>query len=555
MPMDGLTIGAVVYELNNLLSGARIDKINQPETDELHILTRNNGQNYKLLLCSNANFARLNITEISKPNPTTPSSFCMLLRKHLTGAKINRIEQVLNERIIIIFFDCLNDFNEHVVKKIIIEIMGKHSNIIFTDENGRIFDSIKRVNSLMSRVRLIQPGNFYVLPPSQDKINPFEQDVFDEISARIIADKYMGISRQSAEEIAYRLNYDSNAFKNYLKLFENKDFTPVVLKNENNEPVDFFSVVQQRFLPEYQIVCNSISQAIDDYYLLKDKVQRINEKSHGLKVKLNNLLEKAQKKKAIQLEKQVECSDVEKYRIYGELITANIYLIKKGVSEVTVNNYYENNSPITIPLDKTISPSSNAQKYFKQYNKLKTALRLLDSQMKETDDEIYLITCLIEDLEKCEDETDINDIRQQLINFGYIKPVKTKDKPKESKPMHFVSSSGIDIFVGKNNVQNDYLTMKFAKSDDLWLHAKDVHGSHVIVKSFNPDDKTIEEAAHLAAYYSKAKNSSGVAVDATKRKFIKKPVSSLPGKVIYTNQTTFYITPSKEIVEKIKRQR
>ncbi len=555
MPMDGLTIGATVFELNSLLQGARIDKINQPENDELHILTRNNGNNYKLLLCSNANFARLNITEISKTNPSTPTNFCMLLRKHLTGAKINRFEQISNERIVIIYFDCLNDFSEPVTKKIILEIMGKHSNIIFTDENNRIYDSIKRVNSLMSRVRLIQPGIEYVLPPSQDKLNPFEQESFEETSARIIADKYMGISRQSAEEIAYRYNYDVNAFKNYLKLFLDKDFTPVVLKSENGEPVDFYAVYQQRFLPENQVVCPSISQAIDDYYILKDRTQRINERAHGLRIKLNNLLDKAQKKKAQQEEKKVECSDIEKYRIYGELITANIYLIKKGASEVTVLNYYDNNSPISIPLDKTVSASANAQKYFKQYNKLKTALRLLSGQMKETNEEIEFITSLLEGLEMCEDETDINDIRQELVKFGYIKPVKTKEKPKESKPMHFISSTGIDIFVGKNNTQNDYLTMKFAQANELWLHTKDIHGSHVIVKSNEPDENTIEEAAHLAAYYSKAKESSLVPVDATKRKYIKKPASSLPGKVIYTNQTTYYVTPTKEQIDKIKRQR
>lgn len=554
MPMDGLTIGATVFELNSLLQGARIDKINQPENDELHILTRNNGHNYKLLLCSNANFARLNITEISKTNPTSPSSFCMLLRKHLTGAKINRFEQISNERIVVIYFDCLNDFHEPVTKKIIVEIMGKHSNIIFTDEFNRIYDSIKRVNSLMSRVRLVQPGIEYTFPPSQDKINPFENNCFEETSARIIADKYMGISRQSAEEIAYRYNYDKNAFKNYLKLFIDKDFTPVVLKNENGEPVDFYAVFQQRFLPQNQVVCASISQAIDDYYILKDRVQRLNERAHGLRIKLNNLLDKAQKKKAQQEEKQIECSDIEKYRIFGELITANIYLIKKGANEVTVLNYYDNNSPITIPLDNTISPSANAQKYFKQYNKLKTALRLLSGQMQETNEEIEFISSLLESLELCEDESDINDIRQELIKFSYIKPIKTKEKPKESKPMHFISSTGIDIFVGKNNTQNDYLTMKFAQSNELWLHCKDIHGSHVIIKSSEPDDKTIEEAALLAAYYSKAKDSSLVPVDATKRKYVKKPASSLPGKVIYTNQTTYYVTPSKEQIDKIKRQ-
>ncbi len=552
MPMDGLTIKATVFELNNCLCCARVDKINQPENDELHILLRNNGRNYKLLLCSNANFARINITEITKPNPTTPTSFCMLLRKHLAGAKINRFEQISNERIVTIFFDCLNDFSEPVTKKIIIEIMGKHSNIIFLDENNRIFDSIKHVNSLMSRVRIIQPGLQYVLPPSQDKINPFQQKNFEETSARIIADKYMGVSRQSAEEIAYRYNYDINAFKNYLNLFEENEYTPVVLKNENGEPVDFYPIFQQRFLPQNQVVCASISEAIDDYYILKDRVQRINERAHGLRIKLNNLLEKAQKKKAQQEEKKIECSDIEKYRIYGELITANIYLIKKGATEITVLNYYDNNQ-LTIPLDNTISPSSNAQKYFKQYNKLKTALKLLSSQMFETDKEIDFISSQLNNLEKCENESDINEIRQELVNFGYIKTQKTKDKPVESKPMHYISTNGIDIYVGKSNLQNDRLTMKEAASDDLWLHTKDIHGSHVIVKSNNPDNKTIEEAALLAAYYSKAKNSSLVPVDATKRKYIKKPASSMPGKVTYTNQTTYYVTPTEDKIKLIRK--
>ncbi len=555
MPMDGLTIGAVVYELNNCLVGARVDKINQPEDDEVHFLVRNNGKNYKLLLCSNASFARLNITEITKPNPITPTNFCMLLRKHLTNARISSFKQFKNERIIIIYFDCLNDFNETVTKKIILEIMGKHSNIILLNENNKIFDSIKRVNSLMSRVRLVQPGIEYTLPPDQGKSDPFEgSSESTALTARIISDKYMGISRQAAEEITHRCQTNPNAFENYIKLYENHTFSPVLLVDENDEPIDFYAVEQKRFMPDFQKKCSTISEAIDRYFFLKDRIQRIKERSHGIKLKINNLLEKAKKKKAQYYEKFLECSDMEKYRIWGELLTANIYLVKKGAKEVTVQNYYDNMSPLSIPLDNTFSPSANAQKYFKYYNKLKTASKLLTGQMNDNEKEISFLTELLEDIEKCENEDDLSDIKKALVNAGYLKQPNIKEKKSAvSKPMHFISSENIDIYVGKNNVQNDYLTLHFADSDDLWLHTKDIHGSHVIVKSTSPDNKTIEEAAQLAAFFSKAKNSSSVPVDATKRRFVKKPSGALPGKVIYTNQVTYYITPDEKIIRSLRK--
>lgn len=553
MPMDGITIGAVVYELNNKLQGARIDRVNQPEEDELYFFLRNNGENYKLLLCSNANFARLNITDFSKPNPPTPSNFCMLLRKHLVGGRIASFKQIENERIVIISFECLNDFNEPVTKKIIFEIMGKHSNIIFTDDNNKIFDSIKRVNSLMSRVRLVQPGLEYTLPPSQGKKNPFTENNYLFDYARIISDTYMGISRQAAEEIAFRCKDNDRGFAEYIDLYKQHNFSPVLLVDEKSEPQDFFAVKQERFMTSFQVECDSISEAIDKYFILKDKVLRIKERSHGLKVKLTNILEKAEKKKASQHEKLLECADMEKYRIWGELLTTNIYLVKKGAKNVTVENYYDNMNLLEIPLDNTISPSANAQKYFKQYNKLKTASKLLNGQMDETEEEIEFISNQLYNLEKCECFEDIDEIRQELTAAGYIKAQKTKQKHIESKPMHFVSSNNIDIYVGKNNTQNDYLTLHFAASDDLWLHTKDIHGSHVIVKSNNPDEKTIEEATHLAAYYSKGKNSSLVPVDATKRRYIKKPSGANAGKVIYTNQTTYYITPDEKIIKNLKR--
>lgn len=553
MPMDGLTIGAVVYELNKLLEGARVDRINQPEDDELYLFLRNNGENHKLLLCSNASFARLNITATLKQNPPTPTNFCMLLRKHLTGSRLESFKQIENERIVIITFNCLNDFNEPVTRKLILEIMGKHSNIIFVDENNRIYDSIKRVNSLMSRVRLVQPGIDYTLPPSQGKKNPFDENNYSHEYARIISDTYMGISRQAAEEIAFRCTDNDAGFNEYIELYKNHAFSPVILVDENNEPQDFFAVKQEKFMPDFQQECSTVSEAIDKYFVLKDKVQRIKERAHGLRIKLNNLLEKAEKKRVLQLEKLRECADAEKYRIYGELLTANIYLVEKGAKSVAVQNYYDNMNPMEIPLDNTISPSANAQKYFKTYNKIKTASKLLSGQMDETNNEIDFIQSQIENLDKSEYIEDINEIRQELIEQGYIREQKAKQQKQESKPMHFISTSGIDIYVGKNNIQNDFLTLRFASSDDLWLHTKDIHGSHVIIKSSSPDNQTIEEAAQLAAYYSKGKDSSLVPVDATLRKFIKKPSGALHGKVVYTNQTTYYITPDEFIIKKLKK--
>ena len=553
MAMDGLMLGAIIYELNNILIGGKVDKINQPEADELHIIIRANGKNHKLLLCSNANFARIHLTETNKPNPDVPSVFCMLLRKHLTGAKISSFEQVANDRIVHVIFDCYNDFNEQVKKHLILEIMGKHSNIIFTDDSFRIFDSIKRVNSVMSRVRLVQPGLPYIAPPSQDKCDPFTVSAYRTDSARIISDTYSGISKQSAEEIYYRCSVLNDSFESYINIFRSKKFEPVILTDEAGSPVDFFPTPQLRFADSFQQRYSTLSEAVDSFYFEKDKVQRIKERSHGLKIKLNNLLEKALKKKAQQEEKFLECADMEKYRIYGELLTANIFLIKKGARSVTVQNYYDNFQPLEIPLDNTISPSANAQKYFKQYNKLKTASKMISDLMSEAEKEIDIFSSLLESLEKCETESDLNDIKQELTDLGYIKPSKEKHKKVASKPMHFVSSSGIDIFVGKNNLQNDELTMRFADSDDLWLHVKDTHGSHVIVRSDMPDNKTIEEAALLAAYYSKAKLSSVVPVDATKRRFVKKPSGSLPGKVIYSNHQTYFITPSEEAMLAIKK--
>ena len=556
MPMDGLTIGAIVCELNSLLLGARIDKINQPEKDELVIACRNNGENYKLLLCSNPSFARVNLTRLSKPNPLTPTNFCMLLRKHLTGGRLAEIKQISNERILLFSFDCLNDFNEPVTKRLIVEIMGKHSNIIFTDSNGKIFDSIRRVNSLMSRMRVVQPGLSYELPPSQNKLDPFSDSIPAlEPIARKIGDTLLGLSASAAEELAYLISENgfNEGFSAFMKPYKAKDFSPVLLLDDSGFPVDFFATEQARFLPEFQEKRTLLSDAVDDYFALRDRAMRTRERSHGLRIKLTTLLEKAQRKNAQQHEKLLECADMEKFRIFGELITANLFLIKRGDSSVTVKNYYDSMNEITIELDNTISPNANAQKYFKHYNKLKTASHLLCSQMDQTQKDIDYLSEQLTNLENCENEQDIEQIRAELILAGYVTAPKEKQKKIESKPMRFLSATGIEILVGKNNMQNDKLTLQIADSEDLWMHVKDVHGSHVIIRSSAPDDETVNQGALLAAYYSKARQSANVAVDYTLRRFVKKPSGAGLGKVIYTNQSTCFVTPDEALIRQIKR--
>lgn len=556
MPMDGLTIGAVCAELNAQLTGAKIDKINQPEEDELLLFCRKDGKNHKLLLCSNASFARLGLTAASKQNPLVAPSFCMLLRKHLLSSRIVSFTQDHNERIINLTLEGLNDFNEPEKKFLILEIMGKHSNIILTDASGKILDSIRHVNSFMSRVRQVQPGLLYELPPSQGKKNPFEANFPDiEPSPRLICDTFTGISRQAAEEISFLSQTKGfrPAFTEYMNKFRSQSFSPVLQTDDTGAPVDFFAFPQARILPAFQQPRATLSQAIDDYFLTRDTVQRLKERAHGLKVRLAALMEKCLKKQAQQQEKLAECADMEKYRVWGELITANIYRIERGASSIRVQNYYDDMNFLDIPLDPTLPPNTNAQKYFKHYGKLKTASRLLTAQMEENERDMDFIAGQIENLEKCETEDDIAQIRAELAAAGYIKPQKGKQKTPENKPMHFVSSTGIDIFVGKNNTQNDFLTLHFASSDDLWLHTKDIHGSHVIVRAENPDAKTIEEAAKLAAYYSKGRHSASVPVDATRRRYVKKPSGAPLGKVIYTNQTTYYVTVEEREIKALQK--
>ncbi|HHW66758.1 MAG: hypothetical protein PWP07_1916 [Epulopiscium sp.] len=577
MALDGIVISNIVYELKKLLLGGRIDKIYQPESDEIVLHTRGKGSSYRLLLTSHSNHPRLHITNHNKKNPESPPMFCMLLRKHLSGGKIVDVIQPDFERIVEFHIESLNEMGDLCIKKLIIEIMGRHSNIILTDSDNRILDSIIHVSKDKSSVREVLPGRIYVRPPSQDKLNPllvpdndfgkFLKGTNGTKLQQAIYKSFSGISPVVASEICYRAHLDpslyleeltdenrnalSNVMQHLFSLIKNNSFTPQIILHPNtNEPVDFSSIEMTQFLDYKKQSFDSISEVIELYYAEKDNLSRIKQKSNDIHKIIQNNLERCYKKKDLQLQKLKEVSDREYLRVYGELITANIYAISKGMNSFETINFYEEEQPlVTIPLDPMLTPSENAQLYFKQYNKAKRTHLALIEQLKQTEEEIQYLESLLTATESSTDESDINDIRYELKEQGYIKmrnPKQSKNQVK-SKPLHFYSSDGFDIYVGKNNRQNDELTLRFASPSDLWFHTKDIPGSHVIIKTQNKEvpHTTILEAANLAAFYSKAKTSSNVPVDYTLKKNVKKPNGAKPGMVIYDHYNTIYITPDK----------
>lgn len=586
MALDGIVISNIVYEIKSLMLGGRIDKIYQPEADEIIMSVRGGGSNYRILFTSHSNHPRLHITNEQKKNPATPPVFCMLLRKHLSGGKLIDIIQPHFERIIEFHIESLNEMGDLCSKKLIIEIMGRHSNIILTDNQDRILDSIIHVSKDKSSVREVLPGRTYVRPPSQNKMNPlslqndaFGKNLIGNNGTKLqqsIYKSFSGISPVVASEICHRANLNgslyleeltdenkssiSDIMNSLFTLVKNNSFIPQIIINPNtNEPIEFSSINMTQFIDYEKQEFNSISEVVELYYRKKDNISRIKQKSSDIHKIIQNNLERCYKKKDLQLQKLKDVSDREHLRIYGELITANIYAVSKGMNSFNTINFYDEKQPqITIPLDPVLTPSGNAQKYFKQYNKAKRANIALIEQIKQTEEEIQYLESLLTATESSTDETDINDIRFELREQGYIKMRnQKKSKPQQkSKPLHYISRDGFDIYVGKNNRQNDELTLRFASPSDLWFHTKDIPGSHVIIKTQNNTipKTTIIDAANLAAFYSKAKTSSNVPVDYTQKRFVKKPNGARPGMVIYDNQTTVYITPDESLINTLQSQ-
>lgn len=585
MAFDGIMLSSIIGELKSEIIGGRIDKIYQPERDELHIYIRANRQNYVLLMSASPNFPRIHLTEHTKTNPDVPPMFCMVLRKHLINGRIVNIEQPKFDRICHIQIESMNELGDISIKTLAIEIMGRHSNIILFDSENKIIDSIKHIPDTVSSVRQVLPGEDYVLPPGKEKQNPllergdklenFLLEVRQEQFSKTILNNFMGISKVSANEVVYRALVDTNekldfeekvdkVCRSFLEFFthvKKGSFVPTILKNEEDELIDILPFLYEQFPLYLQERHDSPSNAVDIYYFERDRTDRIKQRASALHKLLKRELEHNEHKLGIQREELNRAKNAGKYKLWGELIIANIYKIPKGTSKVSLLNYYDSNgAKEEIILNPNKTPAQNADIYFKKYSKLKNAHRQLSKQVIETEYEIRYIENQIENLNNCTEELEIEEIREELMEEGYIrkprgKKARRKNKNRYSKPHHFLSSDGYDIYVGKNNRQNDYLTQKVANNNDIWLHVKDIPGSHVIIRAQGDEtpDSTLEEGAILAAYYSKGRNSSNVPVDYCLRRYVRKPSGAKPGMVIYDNQSTLYVTPKKKVVKSLRR--
>lgn len=573
MALDAIAVRCLTEEIKANAIGCRIDKISQPERDEIVLTLRSRSGSEKLLLCANSAYPRVHFTNVQKSNPMTAPLFCMLLRKHLGSGKITDVRQAGFERIIEIDVESYDELGELSVKTLIAEIMGRHSNIILV-QNGKIIDSIKHIDFTVSSVRQVLPGFMYEYPPSQDRVAfiDFDQNSQIDISQKgqstdkAILSSVAGISPLTAREIVYRA-YRTTDIRNeqivdtekilssLLALkseVETGEFSPcIITENGSGKYIDFsaFSISQYENMATVEEY-STMSEAADAFYSGKDALERMKRKSADLVKLLNTNIERASKKHSILLQTLKDAENKDKYKIYGELITANLYLLGESEKVARVINYFdEAMEEIEIPLDPSLSPSANAQKYFKKYQKAKTAEVEAAKQLKENRAvSEYLESTLVSVL-NAETEADLNAVRTELAEQGYLKRLvlkKNKKLPSSSKPMHFVSSDGFDIYVGRNNTQNDYLTLKFANSGDIWFHTKNIHGSHTVIKlglDKNVPDTTLMEAACLAAYYSKGRDSSQVPVDYTEIKNVKKPSGAKPGMVIYDKYNTVYVTP------------
>lgn len=570
MALDGITIAALTNELKSKLVTGRIVKIAQPEKDELLLTIKVFSEQLRLTVSSDASLPLMYLTQENKPSPMTAPNFCMVLRKHLNNAKILDIFQPSMERIINIELEHFNEMGDLCKKYLIVELMGKYSNIIFTDENKKIIDAIKRIPLSISSVREVLPGREYFIPDNAHKSNPLEcskEYFFNTMSgssltaAKALLSSFTGISPVISEEIVLRAAIDAdipanslnlpalenlyNAFQSIIKHITENEYFPCIYY-KNGIPLEFNSFPLKLFGSSYEVKSfNSISYAINEFYKEKNLHTRIKQKSADLRKIVNSTLEKDYKKYELQLKQLKDTEKKDKYKIYGEMITAYGYGLNNNEHSLTCLNYYTNEE-ITIPLDASVSPMDNAKKYFEKYNKLKRTAAALEGIVIETKNEISHLESVINAMDIATSEDDLKEIKEELIVSGYIRRKGgTKKEKYTSRPLHYISSDGFDIFVGKNNIQNEELTFKVANGGDWWFHSKAFPGSHVIVKSEGHilPDSTFEEAARLAAFYSKGKEQEKVEIDYIERKHIKKVSGSKPGFVIYHTNYSMAITP------------
>ncbi|MBQ7580804.1 MAG: NFACT family protein [Clostridia bacterium] len=584
MALDGVFLKCLKNEIKNEAVSCRVEKIHQPSREEVVIVLRGRNGQKKLLLSARANSPRINFTQRSPENPKVPPMLCMLLRKHLQNAVLSDVRQHETDRILFLDFDATNEIGDAVKLTLCIEIMAQHSNVILIDENGTIIDALKRVDFSKSSVRQVLPGMQYRIAVTQNKFDIqttdadfLAQKIFEKEDKNLsgaIMSVVQGLSPVSARQIAFNCENDDRKCFEYDEKAKEKvartirkiqddmrenNLGAFVYYDDENRPKDFC------FLPltQYEGLgrcekAEGFSALLEDFYYEKDRLERMKQRSSDLYKFLQNTLARIAKKINLQRSDLEKCADKEKLKIYAELINAYQFELKKGSSFYEVADYYDNNKTVRIPVDPALSPSENSQRYYKEYKKSKTAETMLQKLIEENERELEYIETVIDELTRSETQAEIDDISAELSQNGYGKK-RNADKFKKQKKApelsEYVTSDGFTVLVGKNNVQNDYLTFKRAAKNDMWLHTKEIPGSHVVIVSDNREisDKAIEEASVIAAYHSKARQSYQVQVDYTFVRELKKPVGAKPGKVIYHKYYTITANPDLNLVNKLKK--
>ncbi len=572
MPLDALCLTAVAAELRPIVEGANIDKIYQPTRDEVVLFLRGQGQNVRLLLSASPGHPRAHFTTLTRENPDKPPMFCMLLRKHLLGGRILSLGQPPLERILDFRLETVDELGDRVERRLILEAMGRSANLILLDGEGRILDSIRRIDGDLSKgQRQVLPGLFYRQPPAPDKLNPFTLDE-DELTAalanplgkepeKLLMDTFTGLSPLIARELAFRAGDGEGlpgALLRLRKSVNENNFTPYLLVRDG-KPVDFtFLPILQYGAETESVRQDSFSALLDSFYERREAAERVRQRGQDLVKAVTNARDRTARKLANQARELAATRDREHLREQGDILTSNLHLMEKGMTVLKAVNFYDAAcGEIEISLDPRLTPQQNAAKYYKEYNKSKTAEKMLTLQMEKGERELEYLNSVLENLELAEGERDLAEIRQELADTGYLRRGKTaakREKRVAGKPMEFRSSAGLRISVGKNNSQNDQLTTKMAYKSDIWLHTQKIHGSHVILwlEGGEADAQSLTEAAILAATFSQARESTRVPVDYTPVKYVKKPAGARPGMVIYTTYQTAVVDPDPELARRLR---
>ncbi|MDO5142860.1 MAG: NFACT RNA binding domain-containing protein, partial [Eubacteriales bacterium] len=582
MPLDAICLGAVAHELNTALAGCRVEKVYQPDRDEIVLQTRGTGGARRLLLSIAAGSPRVHFIDAARDNPAAPPMFCMLLRKHVQGAKIAAVVQPAVERMLCIELDTTDEMGVACQKRLICELMGKHSNVILCDEQGRILDALRRVDGDLSGKRQVLPGLFYRMPPAQDKHDPFALSGAGLAAAvaqadegqgldRFLLNTLLGFSPLLCRELAYRATGDAakpigrltseerqrlgQVYDDLIAYVQAGRYQPYLLTRAQDDAVFDFS-----FLPitQYESGMNvtrvdSFSVLLAAFFEKKGKAERMARRSADLHKTVVNARDRLARKLAAQQKELLATHERDRYKHMGDLITANLYQLEKGMNKATVVDYYAEDCPtVEITLDVRLTPQQNAQRYFKQYNKAKTAEQMLTEQITRGRAELDYLESVLVNLGEAESERDLAQLREELAQAGVLSNKQARNKkqrvrPAQAKPFHYRTSDGFDVFAGKNNLQNDLLTLKTAFKSDIWFHTQKIHGSHVILVTDGraPTEQAMTEAATIAAYHSKARHSSRVPVDYTPVRQVKKPAGAKPGMVIYHVYQTAYVTPDE----------